>query len=210
MVDLSKLPRERREQYDEWPPERQRANGKAFIPAPRVGLAFMVVNKCGSTSSTRYIRDFHKEHAVNHEELLKKWPDLKIVSMWRDPYERALSQYRWGVKVQNPVPEFFPDVNGGFSPWIETLCATPIDSWYDNHVASQMWLNLHPLGRMPDFCLPWDWKRLWNMFRVSRPGEAINVSDKELSAEWTPRAYDIFTEWAAKDIEFWNGLKKVK
>jgi hypothetical protein len=136
--------------------------------------------------------------------------DHKVVAMWRDPYLRIQSTYRWGVRIGPKVPEFFPATDVGFNEWIQVLCSEPVDSWYDMHLQSQMFLNMHPLGRMPDIIIPWDWPRLWNMFRISRPGEALNTSDQEIPTEFSAENRALFSAWAAEDLEFWNSLKKVR
>lgn len=212
MVDLTNLTPERRSQYDEWPAIRRRYNQQCFLPAEKVKLTYLIVNKCGVTSATKYIRDFHKIQTMGTEQYKasRYYTENKVVAMWRDPFKRIESTYRWSQRTRPAEPEFFPDWRLPFCDWIPTLCAEPGDSWYDEHVASQTFLNTHPLGRMPDVLIPWDWPRLWNMFRVSRPGEPINTSDPGISTPWSDENREMFAEWAAEDITTWNKLHEVK
>ena len=104
-MDLSKLSSERRKQYDEWPPIRRRYGSKNLLPAEKVRLTYLSVNKCGVTSSVQNIRGFHKIQCMGHDEYEKsRYADFKVVAMWRDPYLRVQSTYRWNVRVKNNVP----------------------------------------------------------------------------------------------------------
>jgi len=198
--------------YDEWPARKRRYRQKCILPAERVRLTFLSVNKCGVTSAVSNIRDFHKLPCMGPEEYEKSryYFDHKVVAMWRDPYLRIQSTYRWGVRIGPKVPEFFPHTDVGFNEWVQVLCSEPVDSWYDMHLQSQMFLNMHPLGRMPDICIPWDWPRFWNMFKIRHPGEALNTSDSGISTEWTGDNKERFAEWAAEDIAFWIKLHEVR
>jgi hypothetical protein len=209
-IPFDALPKARRDQILEWPLERKRYySEKCLQPAAyNLRLSFVAINKSGVTTATVAIRQFHKLAAVNWQEHAELYPDHKIVANWRDPWKRCESTYRWAIGSYGDfMPGVMPDARSQpFRTWVEELCDvdTPND-WYDSHLQSQVWLASDPNGRMPDIILPWDWPRLWNMFKISRPGEIRNKSEYA-PTEWSARSREAFERVYAEDIAVWEGL----
>lgn len=211
-IPLDRLPEARRNQILEWPLERKRHESeKCLQPAAyNLRLSFVAINKSGVTTATVAIRQFHKLPAVNWMQHAELYPDHKVVAMWRDPWKRVESTYRWAImSYGEPMPGVMPCPNTQpFREWVEELCdVDTAKDWYDGHLQTQVFLGSDPHGKMPDIILPWDWPRLWRMFKVSRPGEIRNVSDHSIETMWTPRAKAAFERVYAEDIEVWEGLK---
>lgn len=209
-IPFERLPKARREQILEWPLERKRYDSeKCLQPAAyNLGLSFVAVNKSGVTTATVEIRQFHKLPAVNWRQHAAQYPDHKVVAMWRDPWKRCESTYRWAIHAYGDfTPGVFPDARSqDFASWVLELCDVDTTrDWYDGHVQSQVFLASDPYGKMPDIILPWDWPRLWNMFKISRPGEIRNKSE-HAPTEWTNRARAAFNRVYAEDIAVWEGL----
>ena len=196
----------------DWPLERKRFKSeKCFQPAAfGLNLSFLSINKNGTTTAQVNIRQMHKLAAVNWIDHPVKYPDHKIVCMWRDPYKRVESTYRWAQVAYGDFKNFvMPDARSqSFARWVEELCSvdTPKD-WYDSHLQAQCFLGASEEGKLADIILPWDWPRLWHMFKIHSPGEIRNQSDKSIETMWTVPALKAFERVYEDDLSIWEGLK---
>jgi hypothetical protein len=224
MVDeLARLPQARKEQFREWPPKRQRHESeKTIFPNPLIKRAYLATHKCGCTTIRAAFLAFYNKHPMSNgrnsghswKEYLSidKYQGYELVSVWRDPYQRIESTYRWAHTTRKDMTDdekiMFPHIDRPFADWILDLCQYEVDSWYDMHLKSQMWLNTGPGGEFPDLCIPWNWNKVWNYMRIKPLEDIKNASDKSFQTVWTPAAREAFEATYARDIAFWNDLQE--
>jgi hypothetical protein len=169
-------------------------------------FAFLGSHKCGRTTALKTLG-----RGVTWAKYLSLNERPPLVVMWRDPFERLESTYRWAVrrqphrfhvKVDEPFNYMFPPANKPFADWVAHVCKYPVDSWFDTHLKSQTWLSHGPGGERADLLLRWDWKVFEELFQVQV--ETHNASDRSIPAEWTLAAREAAEHTYAKDIEAWN------
>lgn len=195
----------RQTQADEWPNDRRRHNQKAIVVAPELGYGFVLMNKCGATAATHYITRRHHVPALNIAAFREKYPDYELATMWRDPFGRVESIYRWARRVGPPETEFFPNWKLCWHDWVLELCSRPVDSWYDLHVASQTWLSGID-GKPPSLIMAWDWRQFAGVFNIREPITPMNQSDHGITCMWTIQTMRAITEHYADDLQTWERL----
>lgn len=193
----------RQKQADEWPRERRRANERAIVPAPTVGYGFVCMRKCGGTAATHYITQRHGGEALKIALFRKDYPGYELATMWRNPFDRIESIYRWARRGRPPEPEFFPDWKLCWHEWVLELCSRPVDSWYDLHVASQTWLSKID-GEQPSLIMAWDWKQFAGVFNIKVPIVAMNGSDHSISCNWSKELVRAVVDHYAVDFQTWE------
>ena len=76
-------------------------------------VAFLRIRKCASVSLLEALERRGGARRVDEEELLSVYG--LWVAMWRDPYRRAESQYRYPARTGTTMP---------FSEWLTEICRT--------------------------------------------------------------------------------------
>ena len=156
------------------------------------------------TSATHYITERHGIHAMNIVDFRAEYPGYELATMWRNPFDRVESIYRWARRAGPPERDFFPDWKLDWHNWILELCSRPVDSWYDLHVASQTWLSKID-GDPPSLIMAWDWKQFAGIFNITA-GAIIpmNESDHSIHCMWNIELVRAITEHYAADIQTWE------
>lgn len=193
----------RQKQADEWPRERRRQNQRAIVPAPTLGYGFVLMNKCGATAATHYITQRHGGSALNIASFREQYPRHELATMWRSPFERTESIYRWARRSGPSESEFFPDWKLCWHDWVLELCSRPVDSWYDLHVASQTWLSGID-GKLPSLIMAWNWKQFAGVFSIPGPIVAMNQSDHSIPCMWSLELTRAVAHHYAEDLRTWE------
>lgn len=200
---------QRQKQKDEWPNVRRRLNTKSCLVVRPLNRTFVMANKCGATTAITAIRNRWGCEAVSIPEAEDLAPYHELVFMWRDPFERAESIYRWAHKTHPSPAKFgmFPDWGRSFPDWVRLLVNPPADlkspEWYDLHACSQTLLE-SILWRQPDTRLAWDWDQAAELFDCEFP--AKNASDHSIECMWFLETTRLLTKYWRDDVTTWERI----
>lgn len=196
----------KRQLADEWPPKRRRENQRAIVPAPSMGYGFIRMNKCGGMTADHYITQRHGVQAMNIADFRAAYPGHELATMWRSPFDRTESIYRWCRRGNLLEPEFFPNWKLCWHDWVLELCSRPVNSWHDLHVASQTWLSEID-GKPPSLIMAWDWKQFAGIFNITA-GAIIpqNQSDHSIPCMWSIELTRAISRHYADDLFTWERI----
>lgn len=177
--------------------------GSWIVPAPEMGRAFLKINKNACTGIQAAIMHKHGVPPMPQHEYLEKYgDDLQVVAMWRDPYKRLQSCYRFiqrddltGVLKEGKQ---LPDYRLPWPDWVTALCGA---EWSDPHVATQYELAFNDRVE-PDAIVPWDFEYIKFLFGLE--DIPIRNESPKLDCPWDPVLRDLVYRRYHEDFLIWN------
>lgn len=154
--------------------------------------AFLYINKNGITTMSHAFREnAHPMEAYFKEE----YPQARsVVTMWREPYDRIESSYRFlkfGTKLTDTFEEF-----------IVRNCT---EEGHDPHQLPQFEVASDKYGRfVPDQIVRWDWGEIQRIYGFKTMPH-LNVGKEKYPLPWTKSLRAMYRERYAMDFAVWAG-----
>lgn len=154
-------------------------------------LIYQPVNKAASTGLDDAIRLrwAHDAESLGLSEAIRYGSEYAVVGMFRDPFARLESAYRYlsGCQRQRYVATHnVPPTDLPFSAWVAEVCSIP-DYLRDKHICSQIGFHWHL-----DHIVCWDFGKFARLFDIDEPG-VVNASQNQKPTNWDDTAWDLFT-----------------